>query len=92
MPCQPIAGAFGVTLPAQNLSAGNERARGVRGGVRSDIGPVRVDSVAEPVLPARVRDTVPVRGEAGALAFGAQRPVSCLHLQAAARLLSVKNV
>jgi hypothetical protein len=69
------AGAARAHLPAEDFTghrggAAHRRTqcgdlRGVRGRVRSDAGPVRAHPVAQPVLPASVCHSVPLRGETG---------------------------
>lgn len=76
MPGQPAPGPARVALPAEDLGAGDERAGGVRSGVRSDVSIVRVDALPEPLLSSRVCNTVPLRREVGALPAGAERTVS----------------
>lgn len=77
---QPAAGVVSAAVSAEDLGAGDERARRVRSGVRSDVSIVCVDTITKSLLSSRVCNTVPVCCEVGTLSLSAERPVSLLFL------------
>lgn len=76
MPRQSPLSAARSPIPAEDLRAGHDRARGVRSGVRSDVSIVCVDALPEPLLSSRVCNTVPLCCEVGAFPVSAERTVS----------------
>lgn len=68
MPRESAASVARTAVPAEDIRAGERLAGGIRCGVRSDVSPVRVDAIAEPLLLTSLCYPVLVRREASALA------------------------